>query len=65
MRMSFAMAIVPNLKWLIFDEPTHNIDRIGIGKLVDVSNEKLPKLQKYQNLEGVEQSSVENRKRSG
>ncbi len=44
MRIAFAMVLVPNLKWLILDEPTHNIDRIGIGKLVDVFNEKLPKI---------------------
>ena len=44
MRIAFAMVLVPNLKWLILDEPTHNIDRRGIGKLVDVFNEKLPKI---------------------
>jgi exonuclease SbcC len=44
MRIAFAMVLVPNLKWLILDEPTHNIDRRGIGKLVEVFNEKLPKI---------------------
>ncbi|MDE1810875.1 MAG: SMC family ATPase, partial [Candidatus Micrarchaeota archaeon] len=33
MRVALAMVIVPNLKWLILDEPTHNIDDQGIGEL--------------------------------
>ena len=44
MRIAFAMVLVPNLKWLILDEPTHNIDRRGIGKLVEAFNETLPKI---------------------
>ena len=34
MRISMSMVIVPNLRWLILDEPTHNIDENGINKLV-------------------------------
>jgi DNA repair exonuclease SbcCD ATPase subunit len=33
---------VPNLKWIILDEPTHNLDSAGIGKLIEVLGEKLP-----------------------
>ena len=32
MRIAMAMVIVPNLRWLILDEPTHNIDEQGISK---------------------------------
>ncbi len=44
MRVAFALVLVPNLKWLILDEPTHNIDRQGIGKFIEVFNEKLPSI---------------------
>ncbi|MGC9037780.1 MAG: hypothetical protein ACP5IK_03685, partial [Candidatus Micrarchaeia archaeon] len=43
MRVAFALVLVPNLKWLILDEPTHNIDRQGIEKLVRAIGEALPK----------------------
>jgi len=42
MRVALAMVIVPNLKWLILDEPTHNIDDQGIGKFIDVLGGSLP-----------------------
>ena len=44
MRVAFALVLVPNLKWLILDEPTHNIDQQGISRFVSVFNEKLPKI---------------------
>ena len=44
MRISMSMVIVPNLRWLILDEPTHNIDENGINKLVQVLGESLPKI---------------------
>lgn len=44
MRVAFAMVLVPNLRWLILDEPTHNIDQQGIQKFVTVFNEKLPQI---------------------
>lgn len=44
MRIALAMVIVPNLRWLILDEPTHNIDENGIGKLIDVLSNSLPKV---------------------
>jgi exonuclease SbcC len=42
MRITMSMVIVPNLRWIILDEPTHNIDSNGIYKLVDVFGESLP-----------------------
>lgn len=44
MRIALAMVIVPNLKWLILDEPTHNIDENGISKLIEVFGNSLPKV---------------------
>ncbi|MEM3260656.1 MAG: SMC family ATPase [Candidatus Micrarchaeaceae archaeon] len=44
LRIAFAMVVVPNLKWLILDEPTHNIDSNGIDKLITVFGEKLPNI---------------------
>jgi len=43
MRIALAMVIVPNLKWLILDEPTHNIDENGISRFIDVLGNSLPK----------------------
>ncbi|MEM3841618.1 MAG: AAA family ATPase [Candidatus Micrarchaeaceae archaeon] len=44
MRIALSMVIVPNLRWLILDEPTHNIDSSGISKLVDVLGDILPSI---------------------
>ncbi len=44
MRIAFAMVIVPNLRWLILDEPTHNIDENGINRFIDMLGNKLPSL---------------------
>ncbi|MEM3791645.1 MAG: AAA family ATPase [Candidatus Micrarchaeaceae archaeon] len=44
MRIAFALVMAPNLKWLILDEPTHNIDRKGLERFVDLINEVLPKI---------------------
>ena len=44
MRMGLAMVIVPNLKWLILDEPTHNLDSNGILSLVSVLGTTLPQV---------------------
>ncbi|MEM4034794.1 MAG: hypothetical protein QW257_02595, partial [Candidatus Micrarchaeaceae archaeon] len=43
MRVAFALVLVPNLKWLILDEPTHNIDQQGIERFVKAVGETLPK----------------------
>ncbi len=42
MRIALSMVIVPNLRWLILDEPTHNIDSNGIEKLINVLGDRLP-----------------------
>jgi exonuclease SbcC len=44
MRMAFAMVLVPNLSWLILDEPTHNLDEEGRKALGKVLNEYAPKI---------------------
>ncbi len=44
MRISIATVIVPNLKWLILDEPTHNIDENGIIRITNVLGESLPNI---------------------
>ena len=44
MRVAFALVLVPNLRWLILDEPTHNIDQRGLDKFVNAINEVLPRL---------------------
>lgn len=44
MRVAFALVLVPNLRWLILDEPTHNIDQRGLDKFVKAINEVLPRL---------------------
>jgi DNA repair exonuclease SbcCD ATPase subunit len=44
MRIALAMVTVPNLKWLILDEPTHNIDENGIAKFIDMLGNSLPKV---------------------
>ncbi len=42
MRIALAMVVVPNLKWLILDEPTHNLDSTGISKLIEILGDSLP-----------------------
>jgi exonuclease SbcC len=44
MRVAFAMVLVPNLRWIILDEPTHNIDRQGLAMFAQVFNETLPRI---------------------
>ncbi|MDE1851012.1 MAG: hypothetical protein KGH54_04455, partial [Candidatus Micrarchaeota archaeon] len=41
---AFALVLVPNLRWIILDEPTHNIDAQGMGRFIKVFNETLPKI---------------------
>ncbi|MHB1830485.1 MAG: AAA family ATPase [Candidatus Micrarchaeaceae archaeon] len=42
MRIAFSLVLVPNLKWLILDEPTHNIDDEGLSKFVQMFSERMP-----------------------
>ncbi|MGA3020350.1 MAG: SMC family ATPase [Candidatus Micrarchaeales archaeon] len=44
MRVAFSLVLVPNLRWMILDEPTHNIDQQGLSKFVKAINEVLPRL---------------------
>ncbi|MDE1847099.1 MAG: AAA family ATPase [Candidatus Micrarchaeota archaeon] len=44
MRVAFALVLVPNLRWMILDEPTHNIDEQGLSRFVRVFNETLPRI---------------------
>lgn len=44
MRIALAMVTVPNLRWLILDEPTHNIDSAGISKMIEILGEELPNM---------------------
>ncbi len=44
MRIAMSMVVVPNLRWLILDEPTHNIDASGISRLIGVLGDALPKV---------------------
>jgi len=41
LRVAFSMALVPNLKWLILDEPTHNLDVNAIEQFTSVLREKI------------------------
>ncbi|HDD72699.1 MAG TPA: hypothetical protein ENG00_01250 [Candidatus Aenigmarchaeota archaeon] len=41
LRIAFSMAFIPNLKWLILDEPTHNLDSNAIERLAEVFREKI------------------------
>lgn len=44
MRVALALVLAPNLKWLILDEPTHNIDQNGLNKFVKAINDVLPRI---------------------
>jgi DNA repair exonuclease SbcCD ATPase subunit len=44
MRVAFSLVLVPNLRWIILDEPTHNIDEQGLSRFIKVFNETLPRI---------------------
>ena len=44
MRIAFSLVLAPNIKWLILDEPTHNLDQQAVHKMVDIFGETLPKI---------------------
>ncbi|MFH1285676.1 MAG: hypothetical protein ABIH99_03780, partial [Candidatus Micrarchaeota archaeon] len=44
MRIAFAMVLVPNLSWLILDEPTHNLDDEAVGTLSSALRERIPNI---------------------
>ncbi len=41
LRVAFSLAFMPNLRWLILDEPTHNLDANAIKQLADVLRERM------------------------
>jgi len=40
LRIAFSLAFMPNLRWLILDEPTHNLDANAVEKLAEVLRER-------------------------
>lgn len=42
LRIALSMVIAPNLKMLILDEPTHNLDTNGIRSFIEILDNKLP-----------------------
>ncbi len=42
LRVSLAMILVPNLSWLVLDEPTHNLDAQGVNLLARALHDSLP-----------------------
>ncbi len=41
LRVAFSMAFIPKLRWLILDEPTHNLDSNAIDHLSEVLKERI------------------------
>jgi exonuclease SbcC len=41
LRIAFSKAFIPNLKWLILDEPTHNLDSNAIEQFSQILREKI------------------------
>ncbi len=41
LRIAFSRVFLPNLKWLILDEPTHNLDANAIGQFSEILREKM------------------------
>lgn len=41
LRVAFSMAFIPNLRWLILDEPTHNLDSNAIEYLTETLRERM------------------------
>ena len=44
LRIAMSMVIVPNLRILMLDEPTHNIDAAGMDRMISVMTETLPNI---------------------
>jgi len=44
LRIAFSLVLVPQLRWLILDEPTANLDRQAISVLATVLREKIGKI---------------------
>jgi len=44
LRIAFALVLTPNLKWLILDEPTHNLDVNAIDSFAEVLKTKVSEI---------------------
>lgn len=42
LRVALAILLAPKLKWIVFDEPTHNLDERSVQELARVMRERLP-----------------------
>jgi exonuclease SbcC len=42
LRIAFALVLAPNLRWLVLDEPTHNLDTKAIEDLAECLRLKIP-----------------------
>jgi DNA repair exonuclease SbcCD ATPase subunit len=42
LRVAFSRVLAPGLSWLVFDEPTHNLDRRAVEELAATLRERLP-----------------------
>jgi exonuclease SbcC len=42
LRIAFSLAFIPNLRWLILDEPTHNLDSGAIEHFARILRERMP-----------------------
>jgi DNA repair exonuclease SbcCD ATPase subunit len=42
LRIAFSIVLAPNLRWIVFDEPTHNLDAEGIQELAKILRDRLP-----------------------
>ncbi|MBI4020681.1 MAG: SMC family ATPase [Candidatus Aenigmarchaeota archaeon] len=43
LRIAFSLAFLPTLKWLILDEPTHNLDAAAIATFAEILREQMPR----------------------
>ena len=44
LRIAFSIVLAPDLRWIVFDEPTHNLDTEGIQELAKAMRERLPQI---------------------
>lgn len=41
LRMAFALVLAPQLRWLVLDEPTHNLDEKAVAELANVLHDNI------------------------
>jgi len=44
LRIAFSLVLAPQLKWLVLDEPTHNLDNKAVEELANVLRERITNL---------------------